>query len=85
MAHNLRGLIYERMERFQDAILCYQTALKLQPEEVNLMYNLASSFYKNREYERAKELFVKLRPRVADPEMKTNISKYLDLIEKEIR
>lgn len=85
MAHNLRGLIYERLERYQDAVLCYQTALKLQPEEVNLMYNLASAFYKNGELERAKELFVKVRPRVSDPDIKANVNKYLELIEKEIR
>lgn len=85
MAHNLKGLIYERMEKYQDAVSCYQTALKLAPEEVNLMYNLASALYKNGDLERAKEMFIKLRPRVADPEIKANINKYLDLIEKEIR
>jgi tetratricopeptide (TPR) repeat protein len=86
MAHNLKGLIYERMERYQDAVLCYQAAIKLAPdEEINLEYNLASALYKNGDLERAKELFVKLRPRVADPEIKANINKYLELIEKEIR
>ncbi len=85
LAHNLRGLIYERMERYQDAILSYQTAIKLQPEEFNLEYNLASALYKNGNLKQAQKLFIKLRPRAADPEIKANIAKYLELLEKELR
>jgi tetratricopeptide (TPR) repeat protein len=85
MAHNLKGLIYERAERFQDAIVCYQDALRLIPEDINLTYNLAGAFYKDKNYVKAKEIFTTLQGRVADPEMRANIERYLNMINREIR
>lgn len=85
MALNLNGLIYERAERFQDAIVCYQDALRLIPEDINLTYNLAGAFFKDKNYVKAKEIFTALQSRVADPEMRANIERYLEMINREIR
>jgi tetratricopeptide (TPR) repeat protein len=85
MALNLKGLIYERTERFQDAIVCYQDALRLLPQDINLTYNLAGAFFKNKNYVKAKEIFTALQSRVADPEMRANIERYLEMISREIR
>ena len=85
MALNLKGLIYERVERFQDAIVSYQDALKLIPRDINLTYNLAGAFFKNKNYVKAKEVFTALQSRVADPEMRANIERYLEMINREIR
>jgi len=85
MALNLKGLIYERAERFQDTIVCYQDALKLLPQDINLTYNLAGAFFKNKNYVKAKEIFTALQSRVADPEMRANIERYLEMINREIR
>jgi len=85
MAYNLRGLIFERLERFQDAIICYQDALRIIPEDVSLTYNLAGAFFKDKNYVKAKELFTELQAQVLDPELKANIIRYLEMIDKEIR
>ncbi|MFA9452329.1 MAG: tetratricopeptide repeat protein [Candidatus Aminicenantaceae bacterium] len=85
MAHNLRGLIFERLERYPDAIGGYQDALRIIPEDINLTYNLAGAFFKDKNYVKAKELFTKLQARVLDPDMKANIIRYLEMIDREIR
>jgi tetratricopeptide (TPR) repeat protein len=85
MAHNLKGLIYERFERFQEAIVSYQDALKIRPDDINLTYNLAGAYFKNRNFQKAKELFSSLESKVIDPEMKANITKYMEMIGREIR
>ncbi len=85
MAHNLKGLIHERFERFQDAIVCYQEALKIRPDDISLTYNLAGAYFKNREFQKAKDLFSILENKVDDPEMKANITKYMEMIDREIR
>lgn len=85
MAFNLRGLIFERSEKFQDAIVNYQAALKLIPEDVSLTYNLAGAYFKNRNFAKAKELFLGLQEKEIDAEMRANITKYLEMIGREIR
>jgi tetratricopeptide (TPR) repeat protein len=85
MAHNLRGLIFERLERYPDAIGCYQDALRIIPEDINLTYNLAGAFFKDKNYVKAKDLFTALQAQVLDPDMKVNIIRYLEMIDREIR
>jgi len=85
MALNLKGLLFERSEQFQDAIVSYLSALKLIPDDTNLTYNLAGAYFKNRSYAKAKELFLILQDKVTEADMKANIAKYLDMIEREIR
>ena len=85
MGHNLKGLIHERLKDFRNAIICYQAAKKILPDDFNLAYNLAGAYFKHEDYEKAKDLFTVLRSKVTNPEMQANIVKYLDMIEKEIR
>ena len=85
MAHNLRGLIFERLESYPDAITCYNDALRIIPEDINLTYNLAGAFFKAKNYVKAKELFTNLQAQALDPEMKVNIIRYLEMIDREIR
>jgi tetratricopeptide (TPR) repeat protein len=85
MGLNLKGLIYERGERFKDAIECYQEALRIIPEDINLTYNLAGAYFKDKNYVKAREIFKALQSRVADPEMRANIERYMEMINREIR
>ncbi len=85
MGHNLKGLLHERFEEYQNAIISYQAARKTLPDDINLTYNLAGAYFKHKDYQKAKDLFTDLQLKATDPEMRTNIAKYLEMIEKEIR
>ncbi len=88
MAHNLKALIYENLEKFEDAIKCYQTALELVKKyaqedassKITLQYNLAGAYFKNKEYNKAKQIFLEIQSLATSEEMKANITKYLNMI-----
>ncbi len=80
MAHNLRGLISEKRGGLREAILSYEQAVKIVPEDLLFNYNLAVASFKNEDYARAKELFLKIQGRVTDAESKDTIARYLRLI-----
>jgi tetratricopeptide (TPR) repeat protein len=82
MAHNLKGVIYETMERYNDAIDSYNQALRFTPDDINIKFNLASAYFKIENYEKAKAIFGDIRMSATTPEMKADINKYLDLIKQ---
>lgn len=79
MAHNLEGVLYERLNEFDKAIDSYKAALKLSEEDINLKFNLAVAYFKNKQYDLARERFDEIYSG-ADIEMKAQIDKYLKLI-----
>ncbi|MCX6565525.1 MAG: tetratricopeptide repeat protein [Candidatus Aminicenantes bacterium] len=66
LAFNLQGLIYDAMERYYDAIGSFQQAIKLSPTELNVQYNLATIYYKRKDYAKARELLEKILPQAKD-------------------
>jgi len=80
MAHNLKGLILEKLKKLPQAIKSYKQALKIVPSEPNFSFNLAVALFKNREFSKAKEIFKKIYPQVVDPEIKDKINQYLKMI-----
>jgi tetratricopeptide (TPR) repeat protein len=88
MAHNLKALIFEQLEKFEDAIKCYQSALELVKKysqedpssKITLQYNLAGAYFKNKEYDKAKQIFIEIQSLVTSEVMKANITKYLNMI-----
>jgi len=90
MAHNLKALILEQLEKFGDAIKSYQTALELVKKysredtssKITLQYNLAGAYFKNKEYSKAKQIFLKIQSLATSEEMKANITKYLNMIKE---
>lgn len=85
MAHNLRGIIYEGLNDFAKAIDSYKLALETLREDarekdVDINFNLAVAYFKNNEFEKAKEIFVKISARVVEPARKAEIEQYLKLI-----
>jgi Tfp pilus assembly protein PilF len=80
MGHNLKGLILERRNNLAEAIASYEQAVKIVPEEVLFNYNLAVAYFKNEQYAKAKELFLKISGKVTDAETKDAISRYLKII-----
>ncbi|MFW6159674.1 MAG: tetratricopeptide repeat protein [Acidobacteriota bacterium] len=82
MAYNLKGIILERMEKFEEAIESYKSGLKYAPDDMDLQFNLAVAHFKNNEQDKAKNIFEKLALQSPDPEMKVKINEYLSLINR---
>jgi Flp pilus assembly protein TadD len=80
LSHNLKGIIMENLQRWEDAIVCYEEALKIAPDDVNIKFNLGVAHYKNNDLSEAKRIFEDIRPDVMDPEMKSKLEEYLKTI-----
>lgn len=85
MALNLRGIIYEGLNDFEKAIDSYRIALETLREDarekdVDINFNLAVTYFKNNEFDKAKEIFEKISARVTDTARKAEIDQYLKLI-----
>jgi type IV pilus assembly protein PilF len=84
LAYNLQGIIYERLNRFEDAIISYKNGLKKieAGDDINLKFNLAVVYFKNNQYDLAKDLFLEVLTKTKDPEIKKQTDDYLRLINK---
>ncbi len=93
LAHNLKGMILERQLKYAEAIESYLKALRnLQADSsmgsadlavgywVTINFNLGVAYFKNKELQKAKDVFVSIYPKVTDPEMKKQIDQYLKVI-----
>jgi protein O-GlcNAc transferase len=80
MAHNLLGLILEKQDKLPQAVAAYEQAVRIVPDDVLFNYNLGAAYFKTEEYAKAKEAFLKISPRVTDPDMRDNITKFLKII-----
>ncbi len=80
MALNLKGIVLERLGRIEDAIDSYKKALRINPEDINLNYNLAVAYFKDDRREDAKIIFEKIYPKVTDKETKDKINEYLKVL-----
>jgi len=77
LSYNLQGLIYEAMERFNDAIDSYQQAMKIAPAELNVQFNLAMVYYKKKDYVNSREILNKILPQVKDESLKSRVQEML--------
>jgi tetratricopeptide (TPR) repeat protein len=80
MSLNLKGIVLERLGRIKDAIESYRKALRINPEDINLNYNLAVAYFKDDRREDAKIIFEKIYPQVTDKETRDKINEYLKVL-----
>ncbi len=85
MAYNLQGIIYEGLNDFKKAIDSYRKALETLREDarekdVDINFNLAVAYFKNKEFDKSKEIFEKILTKIIDPSRKAEINQYLKLI-----
>ncbi len=93
LAHNLKGMILERQLKYTEAIESYLKALSnLQADAsvgsadlaveywVTINFNLGVAYFKNKELQKARDVFVNIYPKVTDSEMRKQIEKYLKVI-----
>lgn len=79
MAHNLEGILYERFNDFDKAIESYKACIKISRDDFNLKFNLAVAYFKNKQYNLARESFDEIYLG-AEIEMRRQIDDYLKLI-----
>jgi Tfp pilus assembly protein PilF len=80
MAQHLRGFIFEKRNSLDEAIASYEAAVKIVPEDVAFSFDLGVAYFKNGDYARAKEIFLKISGKIADAETRDTISRYLKII-----
>jgi len=76
-ALNLEGLIFSKLDQLDNAVRSFEKALEINPDDINLNFNLAEAYFKNRQFEKAKQLFNTLYLQNIDMEMKKKIESYL--------
>jgi len=67
--YNCLGIALRKQGKFQDAIQNYNRALKIDPQDANLYYNLCKAFAGDKDYDKAKDSLkkaVKLDPGLKD-------------------
>jgi Tfp pilus assembly protein PilF len=80
MAQHLRGFIFEKRNSLGEAIASYEAAVKIVPEDLGFNYDLGVAYFKNGDYARAKEIFLKISGKITDAETKDTINRYLKII-----
>jgi len=85
MAHNLRGLILEKLGDNEEAENSFAQAAKIVPEDPTFLFNLARAQFHNEKYLLAKENFEKLLPKLTSQEDRVEVRNYLDQIKKLIK
>lgn len=80
MAHNLKGLILQKLNRLSEAIECFNQAIKLVPDDITFNFNLAVAYFNDNQLAKAKGIFERIFPLVKDETMKQQIASYLKQI-----
>jgi len=80
MAYNMKGIILEKQNKLQEAITNYEKGIKIIPDDLYLNFNLAVAYFKNKELEKAEDIFEKISTKTTDLDMKKKIKEYLKMI-----
>ncbi|MBM3311155.1 MAG: tetratricopeptide repeat protein [Candidatus Aminicenantes bacterium] len=87
LAFNLQGLVFESLERYDEALSSYQQALRILPGELNVQFNMGVVFYKKKDSPRAKEIFIKIldelvrNPKAGSDDLRTRVQDALKRLE----
>lgn len=82
LGHNLEGFLLEKLDRLPEAIASYEKAVKLVPDEVSFSFNLGAAYFKNEEFRKAEEVFLRILPKTSDADQKAKINDFLKSIKE---
>lgn len=85
MAHNLRGMIMEKLGEPQEAVLAFEQAVRIVPEDVVFLFNLARAQFDSGLYRTSKENFEKLYPKLVTQEDRDTVKNYLEELKKLVK
>ena len=78
--HNLRGVILNQMERYDEAVKSLETAISLAPKDVGANVNLGIALMNRGENARAKDILEKVYPEIKDPALKAKVAEYIKAV-----
>ena len=78
--HNLRGVILNQMERYDEAVKSLETAVALAPKDVGANVNLGIALMNRGESARAKEILERVYPEIKDPDLKEKVAEYIKAV-----
>ncbi len=78
--HNLRGVILNQMERYEEAVQSLETAVTIAPNDINAGVNLGIALMNRGENARAKEIFEKVYPEIKDPGLRATVAEYIKAV-----
>jgi tetratricopeptide (TPR) repeat protein len=79
-AFNIRGAILSKLNRYPEAILSFQNALRFDSNYVIAGVNLGVAYINNRELDKARQILTKFLSITQDQALKDKIKEYLDAI-----
>ncbi|MGB9893169.1 MAG: tetratricopeptide repeat protein [Candidatus Saccharicenans sp.] len=85
LAHNLRGLILEKLGDLDQAVFSFEQAVKIVPDDTTFLFNLARAQFKAGLYLKSKENFEKLLPKLVSQEDRDTVKNYLEELKKLIK
>lgn len=85
MAHNLRGMILEKLGELEEAVVAFEQAVKIVPEDSTFLFNLARAQFNNGLYKSSKENFEKLYPKLVTQEDRDTVKIYLEELKKIVK
>ncbi len=81
-AFNIYGVILSKLERFPEAIMSFQNAIRIDSNYVIAGINLGVAYINSKELEKARQILTKFLSITQDQILKDKIKKYLDAIKK---
>ncbi|MDD8031184.1 MAG: tetratricopeptide repeat protein [Acidobacteriota bacterium] len=85
MAHNLRGMILEKLGELEEAVVAFEQAVKIVPDDSTFLFNLARAQFNNGLYKSSKENFEKLYPKLVTQEDRDTVKIYLEELKKIVK
>ncbi len=77
LSHLLRGEIQESLEDFEEALVSYENAVRLMPEDMSLRLKLGLMCLKTERLDRAREALTMVLEKTDDPELRKKASEAL--------
>jgi len=77
IALNQEGLIFSKLGQLDNAVRSFEKALEINSDDIDLNFNLAEAYFKNSQFEKAKQKFNALYLQSSDAELKKKIEDYL--------
>ena len=78
--YNLRGVILNQMDRYDEAVKSLETAVALAPKDIIANVNLGIALMNRGESAKAKDIFEKFYPEIKDPALKAKVAEYIKAV-----
>ncbi|OGD25802.1 MAG: hypothetical protein A2Y56_04200 [Candidatus Aminicenantes bacterium RBG_13_63_10] len=76
MAHNLKGMIFEKTQLLPEALASYEQAARIVPDDMNFQFNLAVAKFNAGSLDEAKEIFSLILNKSTDAELRAKAADY---------